>query len=87
MSLISVKCSSLQLSDHQVRPVGGPPVQQPDQVREMPAEQGRLGEAAEDGADVVDLRQRLALHDALPPVGAGDRRSRTHVPRRKTLQI
>ena len=79
--------SIITLADHQVRPVGGPPLQQPDQVREMPAEQGGLAEAAEDGADVVDLRQRLALHDALPPVGAGDRRRRPHVSRRQTLEI
>ena len=74
-------------ADHQVRPVCGPPVQQPDQVRQVPAEQGGLGQAAEDGADVVDLRQRLALHHALPPVGAGDHRRRPHVPRRQTLKI
>ena len=75
------------IADNQVRPASGPPLQQPDQVREMPAEQGGLTEAAEDGPDVVDVRQRLAVHDALPPVGARDHRRRAHVPRRKTLKI
>ena len=53
----------------------------------MPAEQGGLAEAAEDGPDVLDVRQRLALHNALPPMGAGNHRSRAHVPCRQTFKI
>ena len=53
----------------------------------MPAEQGGLAEAAEDGPDVMDVRQRLAVHDALPPVGGRNHRRRAHVPRCKTIKI
>jgi hypothetical protein len=53
----------------------------------MSQEQGRPGQAAEDGPDVLDLCQRLALHDALSPVGARDHRDSPDVPRGKAVKV